>query len=647
MCGIVGIVAFNKSSKNELDLIENAVKTLNKRGPDSHGKYAHKNIALGHTRLSIIDTSDKGAQPFTDQTDRYTIVFNGEFYNYQKQRRILEARGLKFRSASDTEVVLQMFIQYGVRCLEEINGFFALAIYDKVDEALFIARDRMGIKPFVYYLDENKFIFASEIKALLEFDIKREIDTTSLFTYLQLNYIPAPYSILQGIRKVKPGHYFHFKLNDASDKIEEKKYYEIPEIPDNITEVNSGSYKEAQVKLQQLVENAITKRMVSDVPLGTFLSGGIDSSIITSVAAKYTNNLQSFSIGYKDEPYFDETEFANLVAKKCGSNHTVFSLSNDDLFENYHEVLEYLDEPFADSSAIPVYILSKLTRKEVTVALSGDGADEIFSGYNKHQAELKARQPGIVGKSVTLLNPLLKKLPQSRSSKIGNFNRQMVRFGDGVNLTNKDRYWRWATFLNEEQSNYFLKESQRINIQRLSDEAYNYKKRKDNLLCGIKKGGSFNDVLRTDMELVLQNDMLRKVDSMSMANSLEIRTPFLDHKLVDFAFSLPSVYKINGSMRKKILKDTFKNLLPHELHNRPKKGFEVPLLNWFQTELKTKISEEWLSDEFIEEQGIFNLTAIKELKQKLFSTNPGDAHATVWAIIAFQHWWKKYMTQSE
>lgn len=644
MCGIVGVVSFDKSSKKELDLIGNAIKTLNKRGPDSHGKYTCNNIALGHARLSIIDTSSKGAQPFTDQSDRYTIVFNGEFYNYQKQRRILEARGVKFISASDTEVVLQMFIQYGVRCLEDINGFFALAIYDKVNETLFIARDRMGIKPLVYYLDENKFIFASEIKALLEFDIKREIDTTSLFTYLQLNYIPAPYSILQGIRKVNPGHYFHFKLNESSDQIEEKKYYEIPNVPDNITEVNSRSYKEAQVKLQQLVENAITKRMVSDVPLGTFLSGGIDSSIITSVAAKHTNHLQSFSIGYKDEPYFDETEFANLVAKKCGSNHTVFSLSNDDLFENYHEVLDYLDEPFADSSAIPVYILSKLTRKEVTVALSGDGADEIFSGYNKHHAELKARQPGIIGKSVTLLNPLLKKFPQSRSSKIGNFNRQMIRFGDGVTLTNKDRYWRWATFLNEEQSNYFLKETQRINIQRLSDEAHNYKKRKDNLLRGIKKDGSFNDVLRTDMDLVLQNDMLRKVDLMSMANSLEVRTPFLDHKLVDFAFSLPSIYKINGSMRKKILKDTFRNLLPPELYHRPKKGFEVPLLHWFQTELKSKITEDWLSDDFIDDQGIFNLTAVKELKQKLFSNNPGDAHATVWAIIAFQCWWKKHLS---
>ncbi len=229
--------------------------------------------------------------------------------------------------------------------------------------------------------------------------------------------------------------------------------------------------------------------MVSDVPLGTFLSGGIDSSIITSIAAKHTSNLQSFSVGYKDEPYFDETEFALLVAKKCGSEHTTFSLSNDDLFENYHEVLDYLDEPFADSSALPVYILSKLTKEHVTVALSGDGADEMFSGYNKHQAELKARQPGIVGKGVTLLNPLLKKLPQSRNSKIGNFNRQLVRFGDGVNLTNKERYWRWATFLDEEQSNYFLKESQRVNIQRLSDEAYNYKKRKDSLLKKIKKMG--------------------------------------------------------------------------------------------------------------------------------------------------------------
>ncbi len=222
MCGIAGAISFRQDSHHEIDRIDKAIQTLNKRGPDSSGIYKDQHVALGHARLSIIDVSENGKQPFSDETKRYTIIFNGEFYNYQKQRKILETRGVKFKSQTDTEVVLQMYIQYGVRCLEDINGFFALAIYDKQEQSIFIARDRMGIKPLVYYWDDRKFIFASEMKALFEFDLQREVDTTSLFTYLQLNYIPAPYSIIKGICKLNPGHYFQFSTKDSDKKIEEK-----------------------------------------------------------------------------------------------------------------------------------------------------------------------------------------------------------------------------------------------------------------------------------------------------------------------------------------------------------------------------------------------------------------------------------------
>ncbi len=639
MCGITGIVAFNESGANYLDKVESAVKTLAQRGPDSNGTYKHNNVALGHTRLSIIDTSDAASQPFTDTSGRYTIIYNGEFYNYKEHRKILESKGVQFRSKSDTEVLLYLYIHEGPACLAKVNGFFAFAIYDKQEETLFIARDRMGIKPLLVYQDDDKFIFASEMKALMAFGTPKEIDNVSLFTYLQLNYIPAPHSIFKNVKKLDAGSYLI--IHQASN-IQHQTYYSIPYSPDEIAQVNLSSYESAQKTLIKLLENAVQNRLVADVPLGTFLSGGIDSSIITALAAQNTDNLNTFSIGYKDEPYFDETHYSQLVAKKYNTNHTVFSLTNNDLFEHLYNILDYIDEPFADSSAIAVNILSYYTKQHVTVALSGDGADEMFSGYNKHLAEFKARDPGIVEQLVKGITPMFDKLPQSRNTKFGNLSRQLSRFGKGAKLANKERYWSWASIIDEEEANYYLKESKGIKFQRLSDDAYEYKKRKENLLKHIRKNGDINDVLYTDMHLVLQNDMLAKVDLMSMANGLEVRTPFLDHNVVNFAFTLPSLFKINASIKKKILQDTFKSWLPAELYNRPKQGFEVPLLKWFRTELKSMITDELLDDDFIKEQDIFNTDAVKNLKSKLFSKNPGDAQATIWALIVFQYWWKKY-----
>jgi asparagine synthase (glutamine-hydrolysing) len=305
--------------------------------------------------------------------------------------------------------------------------------------------------------------------------------------------------------------------------------------------------------------------------------------------------------------------------------------------------LDYLDEPFGDSSAIAVNILSKLTKQHISVSLSGDGADEMFAGYNKHMAEYKVRDPGILEQIVKGINPLLEKLPQSRDNKFANLTRQMSRYAQGAKLNHKQRYWRWASFLNEEEANYLLIETQQERTQRLSDDGYQYKKRKDNILKYITRTGDLNDVLFTDMHLVLQNDMLTKVDMMSMSHSLEVRTPFLDHHVVNFAFSLPAAYKINSHMRKKILTEAFEYYLPPELLNRPKQGFEVPLLKWFRKELRSLITDDLLHEDFIKEQGLFNPKSINGLVAKLFSKNPGDSHATIWALIVFQYWWKKYM----
>ena len=639
MCGIAGIFALNDQGKKLLSKTNDAIQTLNKRGPDAHGVYQHGCVSLGHTRLSIIDTSEASAQPMTDGSGRYTIVYNGEFYNYKSVRRELQADGVKFSSEGDTEVLLQLYIKEGEKCVEKVNGFFAFAIYDKEEQSLFVARDRLGIKPLLYFQDEDKIIFASELKALIQYEIPREIDHVSLFTYLQLNYVPAPYTMLNNVKKLEPG----CSLTVSNQEIlPPKRYYEIAYNPSKTVDVEVDNYQSAKDTLYKKMDQAVEIRLVSDVPLGTFLSGGIDSSIITSLAAQKVSGLSSFSIGFKDEPFFDETEFARSLAKKAGTKHTVFEVSNKDLFENLENVLDYFDEPFADSSAIAVYILCQQTKGHISVALSGDGADEIFSGYNKHMAEYKARNPGLKEQLVKSLAPIIDKLPQSRNSSISNLSRQLSKFSSGAKLGNKLRYWQWATIIDEEEANYLIKEKKSNRLQRLSDDGFSYKKRKEHFLHTIQKTGDINDVLLTDMNLVLQNDMLKKVDCMSMANSLEVRTPFLDHDVVDYAFSLPVDFKINRRMRKKILIDTFGHLLPEALLDRPKKGFEVPMLKWLRTDLKPMIENDLLGNKFIEQQGIFNGEAIVNLKAKLFSNNPGDSAATVWAIIVFQYWWKKH-----
>tara|TARA_B100000809_G_scaffold84190_2_gene82594 strand:- start:2330 stop:4261 length:1932 start_codon:yes stop_codon:yes gene_type:complete len=641
MCGIVGIIS---SNQKELSKIATAIRTLSKRGPDNRSTVKFENLSLGHARLSIIDTSKSANQPFTDVSGRYTIVFNGEIYNYQELKQELVETGISFISNSDTEVLLYLYIKYGKESLDKLNGFFAFSIFDKQDNSLFVARDRMGIKPLLYYFDGEKFIFASELKAILTFNIKKDIDKISLFNYLQFNYIPTHNSIIEGVKKLKPGHFIFIEnINKLPKEINEKLYYEIPSNQEVTIQTSAMNYEKSQDMLRNLLDDAVQKRLVSDVPVGTFLSGGVDSSIISLLAKKHKSDLQTFSIGFKDEPFFDETIYANAVAKKIGTQHHVFSLTNNDLYEDLDNILDYIDEPFADSSAIAVYLLSKRTKEHVTVALSGDGADEMFSGYNKHMAEYKSRHPGIKESLVKAGYPIWRNLPKSRNSKLTNINRQLYKFSLGSKLTNKLRYWSWASIISEEKANYLLKEELIFNPQRISDTAFEYKKRKEDLLKDIRRDGDINDVLYTDMRMVLTNDMLRKVDAMSMANSLEVRTPFLDHRLVNFAFSLPVAFKINPNMKKKILQDTFRSELPEEIYKRPKHGFEVPLLSWFRNELRSKIEDDLLNDDFIEQQGIFNVTATRNLKKQLFSNNPEDVQATIWSLIVFNTWWKKYI----
>jgi asparagine synthase (glutamine-hydrolysing) len=606
---------------------------LNQRGPDNKEIYQTENFALAHARLAIIDTSNAANQPFKDPTGNYTIIFNGEIFNFKSLKNDLINQGVIFRTESDTEVLLNLFIKEGQSCLNKLNGFFSFAIYNNLSDELFIARDRYGIKPFLFSLHDDYFCFASEMKALLKFEIEKEIDKAALMQYFHLNYIAGNHSIFKSVNKLPPGHFATLKKN----KLSIEPYYQIASTPG--AQTNNLNFEQSCNKLYQLLNDAVELRMIADVPLGAFLSGGIDSSVVTALAAKHTKHLNTFSIGFKDEPLFDETSYAQLVAKKCNTNHTVFSLTNNNLFENLHDMLSYLDEPFADSSALNVFILSQQTRKKVTVALSGDGADEMFAGYNKHAAAFAVINNQYQIKHLKHLSPIFKMLPQSRNSKYGNLIRQFDKLTTGARLNDAERYWRWAGFYDETQllklfHPEFLKK----------EDNKNYLLDKSDLLSAfsVNQSQSMNEILLTDMKMVLAGDMLTKVDSMTMANSLEVRVPFLDYRVVDFAFSLPDKFKIDAKNRKIILKETFKKDLPTEIFYRSKKGFEVPLLKWFQSDLKSFITDDLLSEKTINEQKIFNYSYIKALLNKLFSSNPGDSVAKIWALVVFQNWYKKY-----
>lgn len=634
MCGITGIFAFNLVGKFNLINITAATQALEKRGPDNQAIYHDEYIGLGHRRLSIIDTRAVAHQPMWDEQKRYAIIFNGEIFNFKDLKKDLEQKGFTFFSNSDTEVLLKLYVLEKEKCLKKLNGFFAFCIYDKHEQSFFLARDRYGVKPLLYLMDEDKFLFASEMKSILAYGIGKEIDFTSLHTFLQLNYIPAPKTIFKNVKKLEPGHF----LKVGSRQLAVGKYYSIPY--SGLASNDRPYYEKAKETFTQLLEKSVERRLIADVPLGTFLSGGIDSSVVTGLAAKHKPSLHTFSIGFKDEKFFDETAYARLVAKKFNTEHTVFSLSNRDLFEHVHSILDYIDEPFADSSAINVYILSKETRKHATVALSGDGADELLAGYHKHAAFYRMMHPGITEKIVKAMLPVWKDLPKSRNGYLSNKFRQLNRFASGAKLNPKDRYWQWAGYASESEAFSLLSTHSKVQLQQHEYESF-----KSDLLKTIPGKENMNDILLTDMHLVLPNDMLTKVDWMSMANGLEVRTPFLDFEVVNFVFSLPDEYKINRSIRKRIVQDAFRDLLPAELYNRPKKGFEVPMLKWLRSEMTSMINEDLLAEKTITDQGIFDYRAIQQLKLQLFSGNPGDVHARIWALVVFQWWWKKYFSK--
>lgn len=622
MCGIVGQLFLNKRIVADHLAMQKSLQLLAKRGPDHQEEIVVGNAHLGHARLSIIDVSEASNQPFVDESGRYVLVFNGEIFNFKELREELIKRGESFKTSGDTEVLQRLLILEGAEAINKLNGFFAFCFYDRDEDKAIVGRDRYGIKPLLYYQDGEKFTFASELKALHPFIGKKKIDKKSLRYFFQFNYIAAPYTILENVFKLDPGNY----LIICGKNIDKYTYYTL-----NHLAGSTDNYATAKHKVYNLLHDATERRMIADVPVGSFLSGGIDSSIVSLVASKYTPTLNTFSIGFKDNGYFDETEFAEIVANKIKSNHTVLKLSNDDLLGAFEDSMNYLDEPFADSSALNMYILSLYTRKHATVALSGDGADELFSGYNKHQALLNAETRSLRNALIKSFGGMIAKvLPNSRESKMGNLGRQLDKFSNGLKMSPQERYISWASFMRPEFADSLMEEQFSI---------------RPGLEYLMKPVTNFNDYLERDFRMVLEGDMLRKVDAMSMANSLEVRTPFLDVNLVDYVFSLPPAFKIDNDSRKKILREAFQAELPEQIFRRGKKGFEVPLKQWFQKELVAKLDEWVFNETKTKDQDIFDWDYILVLKKQLHSESSGDSIYNIWAMLSFQIWFHNYNSQ--
>ena len=621
MCGIAGIFSNHTISEKQKSVMSMALKKMHHRGPNFSSIKGNENVQLGHARLSIIDTSSVANQPMFTEDKKFALIFNGEIFNFKSLREELLNLGIHFKTQSDTEVLLQLLIKFGKNSIVKLNGFFAFAFYDFDQKEIWIARDRYGEKPLKYFYENQTLYFASDLNALKCFHSNPSLNLDALQLYFQYNYIPAPFTIYNSMHKLMPGEIII--ANDSGMKIE--KYYSLGH------EEEFTDESEIKKTLQAELYDAVKIRMISDVALGSFLSGGIDSTIITGIAKDLDSSLNSFSIGFPDEKHFDETPFAKIAAKHLKTHHEVFEVTSKNLLQNMDEVIAKMDEPFADSSALAVYELTKQTKAKITVALSGDGADELFGGYHKHLAHQKAAKKNVTNLLLKNTSGVWRLFKGSRNSQSGDKIRKAKKYSSALKLNPVDRYIQWASVLS-------ISERRKLFNQTILSENANDKM---NLYFdSITHGNDLNQILRTDIKLVLANDMLVKTDLMSMANSLEVRPPFLDHRIVDLSLRIPEKLKIKNGSKKNILKESFSAYLPQELMHRPKKGFEVPLHSWFNSDLKSKINSDWLSEKNNSVKEIFNYDYLKQIKNNVFSENPGDSSATVWAMIVLQEWMK-------
>lgn len=607
MCGICG---FNWGDKA---LVKQMTNVLVHRGPDQEGFFVDSNISLGHRRLSIIDLSESGRQPIHNENKTIYITYNGELYNYKTLREELEQKKHKFYSDTDTEVIVHAYEEYGEDCLKKFNGMFAFCIYDSKKKKLFLARDRLGKKPLYYYFRDGKFIFASELKAILLHDIKKNINYQGINDYLAYFYIPQPDTIFEDIKKLLPGHYMVLEKNNL--KI--SKYWDFEYIETDISE------EDCKNKILSFLRDSVKIRLMSDVPLGAFLSGGIDSSAIVAFMSEFQKPVKTFSIGFPDEE-FSELDYAREVANHFGTEHHELVVDPNKI-EILPKIIWQLDEPFADHSCLPSYYLTQLARKHVKVCLSGDGGDELFGGYERYRYQLWSnyynKLPKFVGNNVYRLMS-------------GRFKDKMKRFSEFSYLPEEQRYSKWFTIFSEKEKEELYSDFMNKKITN-KDSSYtmtkDYKSYKNKL----------NNLFYIDIKQYIPNDIFTKVDKMSMLNSLEVRVPLLDYRMVELSAIIPSKFKVNNFNKKYIFKKALKGIIPDKIIERKKQGFGIPIENWFKSDLKSYSQDILLSERCIQ-RNYFKKDYIKDLFEK-HSRGERNYGNHIWELLCFELWNRIYI----
>jgi asparagine synthase (glutamine-hydrolysing) len=619
MCGIAGFVG--QGNREDLDRM---IDSIRYRGPDDKGVFFIPGVGLAHARLSIIDLTPTGHQPMASRDDRFQIVFNGEIYNFKDLKKLVS--GYPFKSNSDTEVILALFEKFGTDCFEKLDGMFALAIYDSHSGTLVLARDRIGKKPLYWSQHGDTLIFGSELRALMAHPLlRKEIDPVALSKYLFYEYIPTPATIFKNVSKLKPASYAIFK--DGNLKLE--KYWR-----PNYNETRE-SFDDSMVVLDAALANAVKKRLISDVPLGIFLSGGIDSSAISYYAQRDNiKKIKTFSIGF-NEKSFDESSYARKVSDFLGTEHYEATVSSKEIIDLIPTFADIIDEPMADPSLVPTYLLSKFTRTGVTVALGGDGGDELFSGYPMFQADPVARIyekiPAFVRKGI--IEPLIHSLPVGYDNLSLDF--KLKRFIGGFDVPSRYRHHTWqASFNVDQQANLF-------------SESFKNGLANGNIFDVLDRyaieSGTDNPARQLDylyLRTYLMDDILVKVDRASMKEALEVRAPFLDRDVVDLVNTFPTSFKQRGFTTKYILKKLMSDKLPKDIVNRRKKGFGIPLAGWLKNDLKT-ICNDVLSRDSITAGGIFNWDYIQKLKNQHFSGKANN-YKQLWTLMVFQMWLNRW-----